>query len=457
MMALARLDGLVSTFFGAQPILKRGGRVIAVSPHFFRVGGLEGHVCLRDAVIYENGGGPARGEVVQISQSDVLVSPYREIGAIRLGDMVFHERAKENAPGFSWLGRTFNALGELVDGKGPLLEDSGKRTLSSAASANHSIARDRVQTPFRTGVRVIDVFAPLCYGQRIGIFAGSGVGKSTLLSMLAKSDAFDAVVIALVGERGREVREFLEDTIGDAAMAKTVAIVATSDESALMRRAAPELAMQAAEHFRESGMRVLLLVDSVTRYAHALREVRISAGEPPIARGYPASVFTDMPKLLERAGPGTRSAGSVTAIFSVLIDGDDHNDPVADAVRGYLDGHIVLDRNIADQGRYPPVNPVASLSRLAPRVWSAEEKKLVMQLKAIISRFEETRDLRLLGAWQPGNDEMLDRAVATVPMIYQALCQSPSDPPSADPFAELVAFLKERQNVNEAARQHVQT
>jgi flagellum-specific ATP synthase len=453
MTALARLDSLVSSFFGAQPILKRGGRVISVSPHFFKVGGLEGDVCLRDVVRYENGRGSERGEVVQISQTDVLVAPYREIGAIRLGDMVFHERAKMNPPGVSWLGRTFNALGELVDGKGPLLEDGPKAAPAFDTTAVHPMARDKVQTPFRTGVRVVDVFAPLCYGQRIGIFAGSGVGKSTLLSMLAKSEAFDAVVIALVGERGREVREFLEDTIGEAAMQKTVAIVATSDESALMRRSAPELAMQTAGHFRERGMRVLLLVDSVTRYAHALREVRISAGEPPVARGYPASVFTDLPKLLERAGPGTRSAGSVTAIFSVLIDGDDHNDPVADAVRGYLDGHIALDRSIAEQGRYPPVNPVVSLSRLAPRVWSDEEQRLVMQLKALISRFEETRDLRLLGAWQAGNDEMLDRAVATVPLIYQALCQSPSDMQSADPFAELLAFLKERQPGHEASKQ----
>jgi flagellum-specific ATP synthase len=451
-MALSRLDALASSFFGSEPMLKRGGRVTAVSPHFFRVSGLEGQVRLRDVVSYEGGGAAARGEVVQICQTDILVAPYREIGAIRLGDMVFHEEVRRNMPGVNWLGRTFNALGELVDGKGPLHKEGGHKAAGSAASLVHPMARDKVRTPFRTGVRVIDVFAPLCYGQRIGIFAGSGVGKSTLLSMLAKSDAFDAVVIALAGERGREVREFLEDTIGEAAMQKTVAIVATSDESALMRRAAPELAMQAAEHFRENGRRVLLLVDSVTRYAHALREVRISAGEPPIARGYPASVFTDLPKLLERAGPGMRSGGSITAIFSVLIDGDDHNDPVADAVRGYLDGHIVLDRAIADQGRYPPVNPVASLSRLAPRVWSAEEQKLVMQLKSIISRYEETRDLRLMGAWQPGNDELLDRAVSTVPLIYQALCQSPSDVQSEDPFAELLAFLREKQPGYEAAK-----
>ena len=218
---------------------------------------------------------------------------------------------------------------------------------------------------FPTGVRVIDIFTPICFGQRLGVFAGSGVGKSTLLAMLAAADAFDTVVVALVGERGREVREFLEDTIGRTCMAKTVAVVATSDESAMMRRRAPDTAMRVAEHFRDQGDRVLLVLDSITRFAHALREVATGTGEPPVARGYPASVFTELPKLLERAGPGVEGRGSITAIISVLVDGDDHNDPVADSVRGILDGHVVLDRSIAEQGRYPPVNPLSSISRLA--------------------------------------------------------------------------------------------
>ena len=222
-------------------------------------------------------------------------------------------------------------------------------------------------------------------------------------------------MVVLVGERGREVREFLEDTIGPDAMAKTVAVVSTSDESAMMRKRAPDTAMRVAEHFRDLGHRVLLVLDSITRFAHALREVATGTGEPPVARGYPASVFTDLPKLLERAGPGAEGAGSITAIFSVLVDGDDHNDPVADSVRGILDGHVVLDRAIAEQGRYPPVNPLSSISRLAPKAWSDEQRALVTRLKSMISRFEDTRDIRLLGAYQAGADAELDIAVRQVP------------------------------------------
>ena len=228
-------------------------------------------------------------------------------------------------------------------------------------------------------------------------------------------------------------------------MAKTVAVVATSDESALMRRTAPQIAMQAAQLFRDRGHRVLLLLDSVTRFAHALREVGSAVGEPPVSRGYPASVFAELPRLLECAGPGRIGSGSITAIVSVLVDGDDHNDPIADTVRGILDGHLVLDRDIANQGRYPPVNVLASLSRLAPRVWSPEELKLVQQLKALIARFEDTRDLRMLGSWRAGEDEVLDRAVVTVPLIYEGLTQSPREPLSAEPFADLLNHLRRAQ------------
>ncbi|RUT83236.1 flagellum-specific ATP synthase FliI, partial [Mesorhizobium sp. M7A.T.Ca.US.000.02.1.1] len=310
-----------------------------------------------------------------------------------------------------------------------------------------AMARQRVGTAFMTGVKVIDIFTPLCFGQRLGIFAGSGVGKSTLLAMLAGADAFDTVVVALIGERGREVREFLEDTIGES-MAKTVAVVATSDESAMMRRRAPDTAMRVAEHFRDQGHRVLLVLDSITRFAHALREVATGTGEPPVARGYPASVFTELPKLLERAGPGGEGKGSITAIISVLVDGDDHNDPVADSVRGILDGHVVLDRTIAEQGRYPPVNPLSSISRLAGKAWSVEQRALVTRLKSMISRFEDTRDIRLLGAYQGGADAELDIAVRQVPLIYEALTQAPKDRPSTDPFSDLARHLKSKLNAD---------
>jgi flagellum-specific ATP synthase len=446
-MTLEELENFSANFFAGSTLLRRGGRVASITPNFYRAEGLERHVRIGDVVYAERADYRERGEVIQIDRKDVLIAPFKATGSIRLDDHVFVEDRDGLKPNVNWLGRVLNALGEPLDGRSHPLPESNLNPESETSIS--ALARDRVQEGFRTGVRAIDVFAPLCYGQRLGIFAGSGVGKSTLLSMLAKSGAFDAAVIALVGERGREVREFVEDALGPEAMQKTVAIVATSDESALMRRTAPELAMRVAETFRAAGKRVLLLVDSATRYAHALREMRISAGEPPVARGYPASVFTDLPKLLERAGPG-KSGGSITALFSVLVDGDDHNDPVADAMRGYLDGHVVLDRAIANQGRYPPVDPVASLSRLAVHAWRPEEQKLVMQLKAMISRFEDTRDLRLLGGWQPGADEALDRAVATVPLIYEALTQSPADAASVDPFGEVLSYLKERQ-VKDAA------
>lgn len=231
-------------------------------------------------------------------------------------------------------------------------------------------------------------------------------------------------------------------------MAKTIAVVATSDESAMMRRRAPDTAMRVAEHFRDQGDRVLLVLDSITRFAHALREVAIGAGEPPVARGYPASVFTELPKLLERAGPGMEGKGSITAMISVLVDGDDHNDPVADSVRGILDGHVVLDRSIAEQGRYPPVNPLSSISRLAGKAWSPDQRVLVGKLKAMISRFEDTRDIRLLGAYQPGADPELDLAVRQVPVIYEALGQSPADGPSPDPFSDLARHLKAKDRAN---------
>jgi flagellum-specific ATP synthase len=277
-------------------------------------------------------------------------------------------------------------------------------------------------------------------GQRLGIFAGSGVGKSTLLSMVARSQAFDSVVVALVGERGREVREFVEHTLGDAAQS-AITIVATGDESAMMRRLAPQLATSIAEYLRDLGQNVLLVMDSVTRYAHACREVALSAGEPPVARGYPPSVFSDLPQLLERAGPGGGRQGSITGIYAVLVDGDDHNDPVADTVRGTLDGHIVLDRAIGEQGRYPAVNLLTSLSRLAQRVWTADQAKAVRELKRLVARFEDTRDLRAMGGYAPGADPELDRAIDTVPKLYKVLSQSAAEPASADAFRDVAAAL----------------
>ncbi len=321
----------------------------------------------------------------------------------------------------------------------PIVEGLDRRSISNTAPP--SMTRKRVEKGFKTGVRAIDIFSPLCLGQRLGIFAGSGVGKSTLLSMLARADAFDKVVIALVGERGREVREFIEDTLG-ANMKKAIAVVATSDESPMLRKMAPLTAVTIAEHFRDQGDNVLLIVDSVTRFAHAIREVATASGEPPIARGYPASVFTELPRLLERAGPGPEGTGTITAIISILVDGDNHNDPIADSTRGILDGHIVLQRSLAEEGRYPPIDPLASISRLARKAWTPDQEKLVSRLKTLIHRFEETRDLRLIGGYRLGADPDLDMAVKQVPIIYDVLKQSPGDVDLQDAFADLAGALK---------------
>ncbi|KQZ12173.1 flagellar protein export ATPase FliI [Mesorhizobium sp. Root552] len=445
--SLVVLERIWQRFSDEQSMLKRGGRIAEVSATHYKVRGLSSTARLGDLVEHRGRSGNSRGEIVHIAHEEVVVAPFDRNADAGIGDAVFRRGPLTVVPHPSWRGRAIDALARPIDGGPFLLRGGGD--VGRTDKTPGAMARQRVGTSFSTGVKVIDIFTPLCFGQRLGVFAGSGVGKSTLLAMLAGAAAFDTVVVALVGERGREVREFLEDTIG-ASMAKTVAVVATSDESAMMRRRAPDTAMRVAEHFRDQGDRVLLILDSITRFAHALREVATGTGEPPVARGYPASVFTDLPKLLERAGPGLEGTGSITAVISVLVDGDDHNDPVADSVRGILDGHVVLDRTIAEQGRYPPVNPLASISRLASKAWSSEQRALVTQLKAMISRFEDTRDIRLLGAYQGGADAELDMAVRQVPLIYQALTQSPSDRASADAFADLARHLKVSQNVEPA-------
>ncbi len=436
---LAALACVAARFAAPDEQVARGGRVRTISAGHYSVAGLSRHVRLGDFVAHESAKGVHLGEVVRVEPETVVVCPIEPGEPIGIGDRVFRRGAFTVAPDPGWCGRTINALAEPIDGAGPLKRGAVPRSIVNAPPA--SMSRERVRRGFRTGVRAIDIFAPLCLGQRLGIFAGSGVGKSTLLSMLARAEAFDRCVIALVGERGREVREFIEDTLG-ANMAKSIAVVATSDESPMMRKMAPLTAITVAEHFRDAGENVLLIVDSVTRFAHAIREVGMAAGEPPVVRGYPASVFTELPKLLERAGPGAAGTGTVTAIVSTLVDGDNHNDPVADATRGILDGHIVLDRSLAEEGRYPPIDPLASISRLAPKAWRGDEQKLVSRLKALIHRYEETSDLRLIGGYRPGSDPDLDMAVKQVPVIYEVLKQTPGEGPAADAFDDLAQAMK---------------
>lgn len=435
----AQLASLTQRYVTPEASVAYGGRVRIIAAGHYTVTGLSRQVRLGDFVAHRSKTGVHLGEVVRVEPDLVYVCPIEPGEPIGVNDTVIRKGEFRVAPDDSWCGRTINALGEPIDGLGPL--SSGIKRHSISNNAPPSMTRKRVETPFKTGVRAIDIFSPLCLGQRLGIFAGSGVGKSTLLSMLAKSDAFDKVVVALVGERGREVREFIEDTMGEN-MAKSIAVVATSDESPMLRKMASLSAVTIAEHFRDQGDNVLLIVDSVTRFAHAIREVAVASGEPPVARGYPASVFTELPRLLERAGPGAEGSGTITAIVSILVDGDNHNDPIADSTRGILDGHIVLDRSLAEEGRYPPINPLASISRLAKKAWTPDQEKLVSRLKALIHKFEETRDLRLIGGYRPGTDPELDMAVKQVPIIYETLKQLPSEPASADAYSDLATALR---------------
>jgi flagellum-specific ATP synthase len=447
-----RLDRLVLAVSAAakhQALVRIGGYVEEVSASHVKVGGLARRVGLGSCVEIETGSDRCLGEVIGIQQQSVTIKLFAAAPRVGLGSRVWLRDELVVRPDLSWVGRTVNALGQPIDGNGDL--GVGDEAYPIDGEPLAPLALDRIRNPCTTGVRAIDLFTPICIGQRIGVFAGSGVGKSTLISMLTRSSGFKVVVVALVAERAREVREFIEDVIRPSG-AKAVTVVATSSESAMMRKLSAKTAMTIAEYFRDRGDDVLLVVDSVTRYAHAMREIALAAGEPPVARGYAPSVFAELPRLLERAGPGTPATGSITGVFSVLVDGDDHNDPVADTVRGILDGHIVLDRSIADQGRYPAINPLSSISRLAGLAWTKEEAVLVRRLRALIARYEDTRELRTLGAYKPGADPELDQAVVVVPIIYRHLSQSPEDPVSRKPFDELAAALSALQ-ATESARE----
>lgn len=422
------------------PLLRRGGQVTEISPAACRVRGLSRFAALGDCV--EIGEGTTRhlAQVVHVGARGILVKPFEAEPDIRLGQQAWHQGAFRLHPDEAWKGRIVNALGEPADGAGPL--PPGLVALPVDRPPPRALRRQPITQPMRTGVRAVDIFTPICAGQRMGIFAGSGVGKSTFLAMLTRAADFDTVIFALIGERGREVREFVEETLDEKQRRNAIGVVATGDESPMMRRLALKTAITIAEYFRDRGENVLLVADSITRYAHACRDILLAAGEAPVARGYPPGIFAELPRLLERAGPGEVGGGSITGFFSVLVDGDDHNDPVADSIRGILDGHIVLDREIAEQGRYPAMNVLASVSRLARRAWTPEQEKLVLMLRALIARFEDTRDLRLLGGYRPGTDEELDRAVQWVPSIYEVLRQAPDETEHRNAFETLSETLK---------------
>lgn len=384
--------------------------------------------------------GPGRdAEVVASTTDGARCMPLGALDGVAAGDVV---RAKGHPilvpTGYGLTGRVINALGRPIDGKGPLRPDSWVPLDQPSPSA---MQRARIDTPLQTGVRVLDTLTTVGRGQRMGLFAGSGVGKSSLLSMIARGTDAEVSVIGLVGERGREVREFLEDDLGPEGLARSVVVVATSDEPALMRRTAAFTATRIAESFRERGADAMLMMDSLTRVAMAQREIGLSVGEPPATRGYPPSTFSVLARLLERAGTAER--GSVTGLYTVLVDGDDHNDPVADSARSILDGHVVLERKLAVAGHFPSVDALASISRVASKVNPRDRSQAAAVLRRAMAARKAAQDLIDVGAYQRGSNPLVDAAMDQEDAI-NAFLQQPMDvsTPAAAAWEQLTALTR---------------
>jgi len=349
-----------------------------------------------------------QAEVVGFREHRVLLMPLGETSGLHVGcEVAALERPPLPRPGPEMLGRVLDALGRPFDGRGMLPVAA---TAPASATPPHPLRRQRIKTPFATGVRAIDTFVPLGRGQRLGLFAGSGVGKSTLMGMIARGSEADVVVVALVGERGREVREFIEKDLGPEGMKRSVVVVATSDQPAPLRLRAAFTATAIAEAWRNEGKNVLLMMDSVTRFAMAQREIGLSIGEPPATRGYTPSVFAMLPRLLERSGAG--ETGAITALYTVLVEGDDMNEPVADAVRGILDGHLVLSRQLAHFNHYPAIDILESVSRLTRDVCTPEEVNLAGRAREHLALYRKNEDLISIGAYQKGGNAALDQAIS---------------------------------------------
>lgn len=377
-------------------------------------------------------------EVVAITTAGIKCMPLRAMAGVSVGAPVRAKRMSSHVPtGSGLFGRVLDGLGRPIDGLGPLKADVFVHLDNESPNA---MDRARISQPLSTGVRVMDTLTTVGRGQRMGLFAGSGVGKSSLLSMIARGTEAEVSVIALVGERGREVREFLEDDLGPEGLARSVVVIATSDEPALMRMRAAFTATRIAESFRDNGSDVLLMMDSLTRVAMAQREIGLSAGEPPATRGYPPSTFSVLARLLERAGTDAR--GSVTGMYTVLVDGDDHNEPVADAARSILDGHVVLDRKLAVSGHYPAVDPLASISRLASKINPPEYVQVAASLRGILAARRSAQDLIDVGAYQRGTNPLVDASLDHENAINAFLQQDMTDQtPSLDAWNRLIRLV----------------
>jgi flagellum-specific ATP synthase len=419
------------------------GRVVGVRGLMVEVAGPIHAMSVGCKVMIETAPGRAiPAEVVGFSGHNALLMPFGTLDGVRRGCRAIVSSAPAAVrPCDGWLGRVVNAMGEPIDGKGPLPAGPSPYPFRNAPPPAH--ARKRVGAPLDLGVRAINTFLTCCRGQRMGIFAGSGVGKSVLLSMMARNVEADVSVIGLVGERGREVQEFLQEDLGEEGMKRSVVVVATSDEPALMRRQAAYLTLAIAEYFRDEGRDVLAMMDSVTRFAMAQREIGLSAGEPPTAKGYTPTVFSELPRLLERAGPGP-DTGTITGLFTVLVDGDDHNEPIADAVRGILDGHIVMQRSIAERGRYPAINVLKSVSRTMPRSADPNYLPVITKAKQVMATYADMEELIRLGAYRPGSSAEVDEAIRLHQPLEAFLGQAKGEATSlAEGYQRLASILSD--------------
>ncbi|HEY4367423.1 MAG TPA: flagellar protein export ATPase FliI [Steroidobacteraceae bacterium] len=429
-------DALRKLELGSVPVATPTGRLVGASGLLLESVGCALRTGQRCSV--ETGAGEwIDAQVVGFRGEVSFLMPFKKPEGLATGARVLPQQERDALRiGPSWLGRVVNGLGEAVDGRGRL---GGEHVLDSQPPRVNPLKKKPVSEPLDVGVRAINGMLTIGKGQRVGLMAGSGVGKSVLLGLITRQTIADVVVVGLIGERGREVREFVDMSLGEAGLKRAVVVIAPADESPLMRLRATELCHSIAAHFRDQGKDVLLLLDSLTRYAMARREVALALGEPPATRGYPPSVFSLMPQLVESAGNGEHEFGSMSAIYTVLAEGDDQQDPVVDTARAILDGHIVLTRELAERGHYPAIDIAQSISRCMSLVASPSHQRAARALKAMASRHAQVRDLLPLGAYVPGADPATDRAVNLYPQIEAFLHQGTRE---AAPLAATVASLE---------------